>query len=165
MMDQRTPIEIRNRALFWFLVESGCSVSEVPLLRFEHFQFSERGKRPPFINIPGKSERTIEISKDLYRIIKSLQGERKSDAWVFLGFNKHGSLGGAISPRGVELLVKSQSKALGFPTLVPRMIRHSAVLGWYQEGMDKKEIQARLGLRTQYAFRIYAPLFRKHSQE
>jgi hypothetical protein len=55
-------------------------------------------------------------------------------------------------------LVKAYAAKLGFPEIVPRTIRHSAVMGWFQQGMTEEEIQRRLGLKSAYAFRAYEAL-------
>lgn len=146
------PLERRNRALLWVLAETGCQVSEVVQLKFEHFSLKENRA---FLEIPGKAPRTLEISRKLFDEIMELNTGLK---WIFLGFNKHGSLGSPISPRGVELLVRFYSSRLNLPKLTPRTFRHSAVLGWFKKGASQGEIQKRLGLKTSYAFRSYAPL-------
>ncbi len=77
---------------------------------------------------------------------------------MFLGFNRFGSLGMPMSPRGVEMLVRLYGSKLGFPELTPRVFRHSIILNWFSLGISQTEIQAWLGLKTTYAFRSYIPL-------
>lgn len=151
------PLDRRNRALLWVLAESACQVSEITQLKFEAFVQREGQKAE--LHVPGKSPRTLSISGDLFAEIQILERESgPTQKWLFLGFNKHGSLGGPISARGVELLVKTYSARLGLPKMTPRTFRHSAVLGWFQKGATQGEIQKWLGLKTSYAFRTYAPL-------
>ena len=87
------------------------------------------------------------------------QNKVKEQKWIFSGFNKFGSMGGAITSRGIELLVRSHAGRLGYEELTPRTFRHTAVVHWFTEGLAREEIQRRLGLRTAYAFRIYEPIF------
>jgi site-specific recombinase XerD len=153
-------LERRNRTLLWVLAETGCQVSEITLLRFEHW--SEHGGKAQ-VMIPGKATRTLSVSSELLAEIEELQAVSNGKSPVFLGFNKHGPLGAPISSRGVELLVRFYSSRLNIPELTPRTFRHSAVVGWFQQGIPQDEIQKRLGLRTAYAFRAYAPLLRSSS--
>jgi integrase/recombinase XerD len=154
-----TVLDRRNRALLWVLAETGCQVSEIGLLKFSHF--SETA-----VEIPGKAPRRLSISRELSEVVTRLQVENPSaprvgrtEQFVFEGFNKFGSLGGPISSRGVELLVRAYGMRLGFPDLVPRTFRHSVVLQWYREGLKPEQLRERLGLKTDYAFRVFEPLF------
>jgi site-specific recombinase XerD len=149
-------IDERNRVLLWTLAETGCQVSEVSQLKFENWQGVD-------LQIGGKSPRALPVSKDLAEAVQKLRKRAGDSPWLFLGFNKFGSLGSAISPRGVEMLVKFHAAKLGQPVLTPRTFRHSAVLKWFGEGVSREEIQKRLGLRTPYAFRTYEPLFLKYT--
>ncbi len=148
-----TPLEARNRALLWVLAETGCRVSEVGLLRNDCL--SEQAGSPQ-LRFDGKFSRTVPISSALQSALREL----KASGPLFAGHNRYGSLGGAISSRGVELLVKSFGLRLGLEDPTPRIFRHSAVLEWHRAGLDQEEIQRRLGLRTAYSFRIYAPLLK-----
>jgi site-specific recombinase XerD len=150
-------LERRNRALLWVLAETGCQVSEVIQLRYDHWT---HGSGHAQVAIPGKAARTLDVSLDLFSEIQNLRELSRGTSAIFLGYNKHGPLGAPISARGVELLVRYYSARLNIPQLTPRTFRHSAVLGWHQQGIPQAEIQKRLGLRTAYAFRTYAPLFK-----
>jgi site-specific recombinase XerD len=153
-------LEKRNRALLWVLAETGCQVSEITQLHFDHWS-KPNGKAQ--VIIPGKATRTLSVSSELFSEIEELQAVSQGKSPVFLGFNKHGPLGAAISARGVELLVRFYSSRLNIPELTPRTFRHSAVVGWFEQGITQDEIQKRLGLRTAYAFRAYAPLLKSNS--
>lgn len=156
-----TLLDSRNRALLWTLAETGCQVSELSKLRHSDVKKTSAGRA--VIDFPGKSARTVEISPDLYsgiQKIAQLQPAKDADReWIFQGFNKFGSLGGAITPRGIELLVKQYAPRLGLDDLTPRTFRHSIVLKWMKEGEPKDEIQKRLGLKSAYAFRVYDAMF------
>lgn len=153
-----TDLHRRNRLLLWSLLETGCLVSEVCRIRFEDFA-PQLGDQPN-LTISGKNQRTLTVSPEFMDAVAEYRQQQvKKTETLFSGFNKFGPLKTIISPRGVELLVKAYSKKFNIPELVPRIFRHSAVLGWYQQGMTKKEIQKRLGLKTDYAFRVFEPLF------
>lgn len=164
-MPTTTEIEARNRALLWVLAETGCLVSEIQTLQFEDFQKLPEPAGFQLL-IGGKSPRAVPISLELFQCVEGLKkpAENKAEnassnqAWVFFGYNRFGSLGAPISPRGVELLVRHYSPRFGMPELTPRTFRHSTVLHWFKQGIARDEIQKRLGLKTPYAFRTFEPL-------
>lgn len=163
-----TDIAARNRVLLWTLAETGCLVSEIAGVQIKSWKKDPSGK-PIVILGSLKSPRAVEVTEELWEAFHSLRARTDfttqknpaksgSGSWIFLGFNKFGSLGNPITSRGVELLVKSYAERLGFPDLKPRTFRHSAVLRWFEQNISREEIQRRLGLRTAYAFRVYEPL-------
>lgn len=151
-----TAILARNRALLWVLTETGCLVSEVTRLRFDDFRETQQGCRILFSS--PKALREVFASEELLQAVRDLRRFDSRSPWAFLGFNRYGSMGAPITPRGVELLVRAYSPRLELEELTPRTFRHSAVLQWMREGLPRDEIQKRLGLRTAYAFRIYDAL-------
>jgi site-specific recombinase XerD len=162
-LPQDTELDMRNRALLWTLLETGCLISEVAKIRFEDWH-SLKGETA-LLEFHGKNTRTIGVSADLYQTIQELKQKRKGESpWIFLGFNKFGSLGAAISPRGIEMLVKAYASQLGFPEIVPRTFRHSIVLSWLQNGFTEAAIQQRLGLKSAYAFRAFASSVKSEAQ-
>lgn len=160
-LPQEPELLARNRVLLWTLAETGCLVSEVAKLRFDQWHRSAGGA---FLSFDGKNARQIPVSSELYEAMLSLKATAGDRPWMFLGFNKFGALGAAISPRGVELLVKAYCDRLGVGELTPRSFRHSIVLHWFDQGVAKEEIQKRLGLKTAYAFRVYDPIFKSRSK-
>jgi integrase/recombinase XerD len=159
-LEDSTLLETRNKALLWTLAETGCLVSEVVELQFSHWDLNpETGAS---VQLGTKSLRTVPVSLSLYQEIQSLKEKGKDSPWIFLGFNKFGSLGAPITARGVELLVKHYGPRLGFQELTPRIFRHSVILRWFEIGISQSEIQARLGLKTTYAFRSYEPLLKSN---
>lgn len=164
----QTALDYRNQALLWTLAETGCLVSEVTTLKFEDWV------RPPlpkgggyshqaFVSFAGKSLRTIPVSLELFEAIQELKVKLPPSPWIFLGHNKFGSLGAPMTPRGVEMLVKFYGPRLGCAEITPRTFRHSVILRWFEEGLPQQVIQDRLGLKTTYAFRSYAPLIKSNS--
>lgn len=152
-----TEIDARNRVLLWILAETGCLVSEITQLKFQDCRNQQ-------IHFVGKAARELRISDELFYAIESLQTMSiKKSPYLFLGFNKFGSMGSPITARGVEMLVRLYAPRLGFPPLTPRTFRHSAVLFWYHSKVKTEEIKNRLGLKTQYAFRVYSTLFKSSS--
>ncbi len=158
-----TPLGIRNFALLSVLIDTGAGVSEVAKLRWSMVDLAAGT-----IRFVGKAERDLKLRPATVSALTQLQqaaGDADSEL-CFVGYNRYGPirigkrpLG--ITSRGIELLVKSLAGELGFGGVTPRVLRHSAVVEWYLNGADESEIQRRLGLKTAYSFRIYAPLFAK----
>lgn len=153
-LSEESTLELRNKCLLWVLAETGCQVSEVVQLR-------EGSWTKTHLNFSGKNSRIVAISQDLYVLIEKLAFTQKKLKWLFEGHNRYGGMKTPITARGVELLVREYGKRLGFNELTPRIFRHSAVVYWNKIGKTKKEIREVLGLKTDYAFRVYDPLFRQ----
>jgi len=155
--------ETRNKALLWVLAETGCRVSEAVKLKFQDVTAEGVEQKNSTLYFIGKNERVILISNELCDIIFKLREQSaEKQAWIFLGFNKFGPLKSAISSRGVELLCKIYEKRLNVGELTPRKLRHSRIAEWLQQGIPQTEIQKILGLKSLYAFRIYAPWINKN---
>jgi integrase/recombinase XerC len=147
-------LECRNRVLLWTLLETGVLVSEASGLQAEHFD-----AQSCVLHVPGKGVRSIPVSLDLVIAVGDLQKRNRGSRYLFQGCNRHGPISGtAITPRGIEMLVKSHRPILGKVT--PRTLRHSVVIEWAKGGHDQEKIRGWLGLKTDYAFRAYAPLLR-----
>ncbi len=152
-------LEARNRLLLWILAETGAQVTEVAQLRFDDFT-AEKNSIGGWVQILGKGERKVPVSHELREEIQVMRRRSPKSPWLFTGFNRQGPLGGAISARGVELVVKHYAPQFTDSKFTPRTLRHSVVLHWFEQGLSRAEIQARLGLKTAYAFRSYEPLLK-----
>jgi len=150
-------LDSRNRLLMWVLAETGCQVSEVTHIRFQDIVQNQ-------ISISGKAERTLTISTELMLAVFDHQQFSQGNEYLFRGFSRLGALPEPLSDRGVELLVKHYAGMFKCPKLTPRLFRRSIVMQWFQQGVSEAEIQKRLGLKSAYAFKVYAPLFAKSAQ-
>ncbi len=159
-------LELRNRVILWVLLETGCQVSELPKLTAEDFVL-ERSKT--FVRVgdwDGGVRREVPVSRGVLEAVKALvevQQERRARSTreaaqrsrlLFEGFNKFGPMG-SLTPRGVEILVKGYAERFEFPQMKPRNLRHSIVMSWMQGSVTLSEIQYRLGLKSDYALRLY----------
>ncbi|MBS1961457.1 MAG: tyrosine-type recombinase/integrase [Bdellovibrionales bacterium] len=161
-LDTGSPLARRNLALLGLLMDTGCTVSEAAGLRWSAVDAKAGTVR--FYPKGEGAARDLRLSAETLAAFARLRESAGADELCFLGFNRHGpmrvgkrALG--ITPRGIELLVKSVAGGLGYAKVTPRTLRHSAVVEWFRAGASEEEIQRRLGLRTPYAFRIYAPIF------
>jgi site-specific recombinase XerC len=155
-----TPLDLRNQALLWTLLESGCLVSEIATLRFDEVRTAAGGETA-FFDISGKNPRSVPISLDLAALLLSLRKTDSKSPWIFHGFNRFGPLRSPMTSRGVELVLRTLGPRLGEEGLLAKQLRASAVLFWSRQGTSREEIRKRLGLRTDYAFRAFDPLIRK----
>jgi site-specific recombinase XerD len=162
--DPQQPILLRNQVLLWLLAETGCLVSEVGSISWKDFQKKKRPEAGPNqVELGRKERRFVPISEELYLRVQALS--QVMEGPLFTGFNRFGTLGGPVSSRGVELLVKDYGAQFGHPDLTPRAFRHSVVIHWHQKGLDQATIQAQLGLKTAYAFRAYELLFKPKNEQ
>lgn len=158
-LPRESVLDRRNRLLLWTMLETGGLVSEAARLRYDQIQ----GEKKPLIRWGHREPRDVGVSEELARELREFQRRKGAGEWVFNGFTRGGPLGGPISPRGVELLVRAFEKSVetqsqpGF-TLTPRTFRHSRVVYWLKQGVPREEIQRRLGLKTSYAFRTLEPI-------
>ncbi len=144
----------RNKIMLWTLLETGCLVSEVGTIKFEHWSKNQ-------LFIYGKNtNRKVLVSKELVAAVRHFKKSSTRREFLFFGYNKFGPLGSPITSRGIELLVKAYRKRLGFKQLTPRTFRHSVVLHWFKAGNSKTKIREWLGLKTDYAFRVFEPLLK-----
>lgn len=149
----------RNKLMLWVLAETGCQVSEASALQFDDFTDGEI----PRMKISGKSERTLVISQALRIAVFEHRQWASGSPYLFRGFTKSGALPERISDRAIELVVKSYRATLGVKTLTPRAFRRSIVMHWFHQGITQQEIKVRLGLKSDYAFKVYEPLFKRSS--
>jgi site-specific recombinase XerD len=172
----------RNLLLVELLLESGALLSEVCAMTWGQIQ-RQGGKAQ--VEIVGKSPRTVEISESLMKRLEAFKvrlevlrtGLTLPEIPVFTrgpqaSFTRPlaGQLTASISsltPRAVQLILKDLEPVLadklegGIPDggLTPRLLRHSAVKSWAETGVPREEVKRRLGLRTDYAFRVYSTFF------
>lgn len=149
-------LDLRNKVLIWTMAETGALVSEVVLLRFADL----RKKSDQFeLRLGGSETRTVQISPALGKAFEKLKHASKplriKTSWAFLGFNRSGPLGSHMSKRAAELILKSTSLNTEFKNLTPRLLRHSCAAEWLKSGIEPCEVQRRLGLKTQYSFKMY----------
>jgi site-specific recombinase XerD len=150
----------RNRLLLWFLLETGCLVSEVALVKTEHLFVDEK---TAFIRFQGKTgSRMVFIDLQLGKELKDFIEEKSfSSKLLFDGMNVSTGRNEGIGSRAIELIVHDMALVLSLPKLTPRLIRNTRILEWLKSEDNQDTIQQRLGLKTKYAFKAYASLLRE----
>ncbi|MCM0606065.1 MAG: tyrosine-type recombinase/integrase [Xanthomonadaceae bacterium] len=151
----------RNKLILWMLAETGCQVSELCGLTFDDFTNGER----PNVVITGKSARNIPISQELRIAVFEHRQFSAGSHYLFRGFSRAGALPGKISDRAIELVVKSYRAELGEKNLTPRAFRRTIVMQWFEQGLTQAEIKSRLGLKSDYAFKLYEPLLKQNHKK
>ena len=155
----QTELDLRNKALLGLLAETGCTVSEVRKVRFEHVK-SSSGQA--WVEFEGDKERRVPVSREWAESvneIKKLRRDKKNPV-IFVGYNRFGPLGSPISSRGVEHMVRAYAAKLGEKKIVPRTIRHSAAIQWARQGVTEEQIQVWLGLRSTHAKKTYGAIIK-----
>jgi|GEM_PF-495862 len=149
-----TEMDLRNKALLGLLAETGCTVSEVRKIRFDHVRTTSK---EAWVEFEGDKERRVPVSRAWVASVNEIKKARqdKKNPVIFVGYNRFGPLGSPISSRGVEHLVRAYSVKLGEKKLVPRTIRHSTAVHWAKQGVDPVRIQVWLGLRSTHAKKTY----------
>lgn len=150
----QTAFDERNRLLLWTLLETGAAVSELASLRWDQLDGAK-------LSLEGRHARVATLPAALAEGFAQYRRhfDKARMASVFPGFNRFGPISAAMSPRGVELLLKSYALKWGYADLTPRLLRHSTVAHWLvEEARPFEEVQRRLGLKTAYSLRVYGPL-------
>ena len=158
-LPDHSELDLRNKALLGLLTETGCTVSEVRKVRFEHVKISAG---QAWVEFEGDKERRVPVSREWAESVGEIKKARrdKKNPVIFVGYNRFGPLGSPISSRGVEHLVRAYAAKLGEKKIVPRTIRHSTALNWARQGVAEDQIQAWLGLRSAHAKKTYSAIIR-----
>jgi site-specific recombinase XerD len=147
----------RNKLIAWILLETACFVSELGILRFEHLQ--TQGLNNWTLCIVKKDAiRVVPLSQTLYEHLMAFKALWGNQTIIFEGMGIPGTGLSGIKSRAVELIIKQIGQLIGTPELTPRLIRNTCIWEWLKNGQTLDEVQHKLGLRTQYAFKVYAPM-------
>ncbi len=141
------------RLLLWVMIETGCLVSELIKLHRNDWAV------PILVIDKGCSrERTLVLSDNML----SSELESMPQGSLFPGRTSVG----CMSARAVELVLADLSPQLIGHHVTPRVLRHSVVRFWFEQGVGQDEIKRRLGLKSNYAFKAYGalldPTFKEH---
>jgi integrase len=132
----------RDRLILMVGAFCGCRVSEIVHLQVSQLDFS---RKMIFLKeCKGKKDRVVPMPKVLIGPLRAWVAGRKGP--VFLSRK-----GGALSTRGVQLLVKRVAVKAGFANAgeprawVPHLLRHSAASRWLDCGASIVEVRDLLG--------------------
>ena len=141
----RSPLELRNRALFELLYASGLRVSELTGLRLDGVDFQQGVLR---VLGKGSRERMVPFGKSAARSLKRYLEESRphldpDSRAVTLFVSKSGR---ALTRARVWALVKEAALRAGISkNLYPHILRHSFATHLLANGADLRVIQEMLG--------------------
>ncbi len=135
------PHPARDVALFEFLYGCGLRVSELTGLNLEDIDRSERWLR---VRGKGRKERQVPYGAKAEAALERYLPERKGKPAETALFLNH--RGGRLTPRGVELIVKTYATALAADSSAhPHAFRHAYATHLLSDGADLRAIQELLG--------------------
>lgn len=138
---EKTPKNLRDRAIFELIYSSGLRVSELVGLNIGDFQTSQQ-----VVRVLGKGGKTRIVpvgSKALARVAEYLDHRRGYEPEDPLFVNRNL---GRLSPRTVQRNLKQQLLQAGLPaSITPHSLRHSFATHLLGGGADLRAIQEMLG--------------------
>jgi integrase/recombinase XerC len=142
--EPENPLRVRDHAMFELLYAAGIRVSELVLLDLQDVDFDAQTLR---VQGKGKRERQVFFGLTAARALTVyLEVRRPKDPDQNALFLNH--RGNRLSTRGVQLLVKQQSRRTGIPTRTsPHTLRHTFATHLLDNGADLRSIQELLGHR------------------
>lgn len=144
-LNDKTPLEARNKAIIELLYSSGLRVSELVELRFNDVKLERK-----LINVMGKGskERLVPINdmalESLKFYLDNCRGELKtnnSKDYIFL--NHHGN---KLTRQAIFDILKEKAQLANITKPIsPHKLRHSFASHLLENGLDLRTIQALLG--------------------
>lgn len=157
---QDDPLAVRDRAMFELLYSSGLRLSELTTLKQDDLNFTDGTVR---VVGKGSKTRVVPVGRHALEAIKAWLPVReilpeRNAGTLFL--NQRGE---AISPRAVQLRLKSWSAKQGLTSHVhPHMLRHSFASHVLQSSGDLRAVQEMLGHASISTTQVYAHLDFQH---
>lgn len=162
VITDRSPIGLRDRALFELLYASGLRAGEVCALRLEEFSPEER-----LVRVKGKGDKTRLVpvgTRALEALACYLSAGRpplvrpRTGAFIFLSIR-----GKPLTPQRVWQLAKQYASMAGLEQSVyPHLLRHSFATHLLTNGADLRVIQELLGHADISTTQIYTQVDQSH---
>ncbi len=146
--------EVREKAIFEFLISTGCRVSEVCDVKINEVDFINKTL---LVIGKGNKQRRVYFTDRCKIALKNYLKTRKDNKpWLFVGERKpHGQLG----TRAVQVIVKKMKVKSGLDIkLHPHIFRHTFATMALNSGMKMEIVQAILGHEDMATTGIYAKL-------
>lgn len=159
VVDTKTPVGLRDRAILELLFAGGLRVSELVALNrdqinLERREFMVRGK--------GQKDRPVFISQeaaDWVGLYLKSRNDPLDPLFVHYGGSKDDSGGGQyqrLTVRSVQRLVKRYARAAGITKdVTPHTLRHSFATDLLMNGADIRSVQGLLGHANISTTQIY----------
>ena len=128
----------RNRAIFFFLLSTGCRVSEACGLNRDDINFQTLECK---VLGKGNKERTVYISNVAAMMLKRyLENRRDNSKALFVGKGSD-----RLTPAGVRFMFKKVAKAAGVENVHPHRCRRTLATSLINHGMSLQDVAHVLG--------------------
>lgn len=165
----KTPQDLRDKAILELLYSSGLRVSELCNLDRDHVnlkrgEFMVRGK--------GQKDRPVFISPEASESLATYLGTRVDGAkplFIRYSGSKEDTGDGdsfRLTPRSVQRIVSYYAKAAGITKHVsPHTLRHSFATDLLMNGADLRSVQSMLGHSNISTTQVYTHVTDQHLRE
>jgi len=149
-------LAVRDRAIFEMFYSSGLRLSELTSLKSGDVNYSDATVR---VTGKGNKTRVVPVGSHALKALKAWMMVRdllvkQDEAALFVSQN-----GGAITPRAIQLRLKTWSIKQGLPGNVhPHMLRHSFASHVLQSSGDLRAVQEMLGHSSISTTQVYTHL-------
>jgi len=149
-------LAVRDRAIFEMFYSSGLRLSELTSLKSGDVNYSDATVR---VTGKGNKTRVVPVGSHALKALKAWMMVRdllvkQGEAALFVSQN-----GGAITPRAIQLRLKTWSIKQGLPGNVhPHMLRHSFASHVLQSSGDLRAVQEMLGHSSISTTQVYTHL-------
>ncbi len=138
-------IQLRDTALLQALSSTGIKVSELSQLRRKDIDTDTKS----IVVKKGSHTRALSTSKEALAALKKyLSKRRDTSALVFVRHDRAraGMKITALTPRSIQRTVKMYGQLAHIKQdVTPKLLRHSYAIHLIKDGVDLKQVQARLG--------------------
>jgi site-specific recombinase XerD len=146
-LPRETPIDKRDRALVYFLISTGCRISEA--LGLERTDVPRQGNRL-VVTGKGAKQRAVYLTEDAKSAVDEYLGARDDTSMaLFVNYDRKVGLGGErrLTPAGARHVVKRIRRQLGaWSFKSPHVARHTAATSLLEvTGGDVRLVQEVLG--------------------
>jgi site-specific recombinase XerD len=144
-----TPRYLRDRALFSYLIGTGCRVSEalqVPRIGFERAVVIQKGGSSKIMICPGS---VAEAVREYLQI-------RNDDCPLLFVQRPGNATSGPLSPAATRRIWTRLAKHLNIPRFTTHQLRHTAASALLRAGEDPMTVATFLGHKNLNHLRIYA---------
>lgn len=146
--------EIREKAIFEFLISTGCRASEVVGVKISDVDFTN--KTLLVIGKGNKQRRVYFTEKCKIALKNYLRSRKDKSPWLFVGEKKpHNQLGTRALQRIVDIMKQKSKLDI---KLHPHIFRHTFATQALNSGMKMEVVQAILGHEDMATTGIYAKL-------
>lgn len=145
---------LREKALFEFMISTGCRLNEVCNVKISDLNFNAKTL---LVIGKGNKERKVYFTERCKRaLINYINSRTDENSWLFVSERRPY---GKLSPRAVQSVVIKMKKKSGLEIKIhPHIFRHTFATHALNSGMKLEVVQAILGHENASTTQIYAKL-------